>query len=198
MRLIYSFDAHVAAAPKAFAEIETTVDNFWWIDKIPEDVVPPKVIDVAGLERVVGHAYDPGVRPPGVFRNLPYIHITSAQVLMIRSLTYQPPDVVSKFENAVERIQNMYPEVFREARLWDAPTFGPATPEAVGDVLRRDPALHALLDASLADEYGTPRDADGQIDMRALHRVQKIINHPKQGGMLTGEEFDALRAQGRA
>lgn len=80
----------------------------------------------------------------------------------------------------------------------DAPAFGPATPEHVRKVLRKDPELHRLLNASLASRFGVTPDKDGLPNMDDLLRVQTIINAPGDGGMLTGDDFQALLEQGYA
>ena len=196
MHLMYSFDANAPSATKAFVEIEMVVYNFWWaLDSEHEDQMPPKVIDPHGLDSVVGHKYAPKQRPPGLFVNRPYIHIPNAKELWVRYLTHESKETVAKFEICMMRIQNKYPAVFSPP---DATTFGPATPERVREVLRREPELHELLNKSLADEFGVPRDASGEMDSAGHLRVQRIINAPEQGGMLTMEEFVALKAQGRA
>ena len=74
--------------------------------------------------------------------------------------------------------------------------FGPATPEPLRQVLLRDPELHALVNAFFARQL--PVKANGNVEQRTLRLLFPIVHLPKNGGMLTEEQFRALREQGYA
>ena len=144
---------------------------------------------------------------PGIFAGPPYLHLWSETTLRISKMTHVPEDVFKRFDTALNQIVSKYPSVFVKAESPEAipntdavyaPAFGHVTPEHVREVLRKDPELHRLLNASLASQFGFTTDHNGLPNMDDLCRVQTIINAPGDGGMLTGEEFQALLDQGYA
>lgn len=158
--------------------------------------------------KVVGFDYVPGRRPRNVFDGPPHLHVESERTLRISKLTHVPDAVMARFETSLQKITQKYSDVFvaeptpqinaPDTASAHASMFGPATPAHVRDVLRKDPQLHCQLNASLASEFGWVPDCNGMPDMEILSRVQTIINSPSDGGMLTGEEFQALLDQGYA
>ena len=115
MHLTLLFDTTHPKAGAAFDAINLELYNrFWAGSKYDDDAFKvPCVVEVDGMERVVGSAYCTQVPPPLVFEGLPYLQLFASE-LRVRRLTHVPEAQVSALYDAIEAIHRRYPGVVKE------------------------------------------------------------------------------------
>ena len=191
--IIHPVNFNGQGAKKAVELLQEKVSQFFYAF---DEFEPPMLVNIPGLEGIVGFTYVPCQRPPGIFCGKPYLEI-NADNIKVRKLTDTPPTTRNKFTDSVQRVQLEFPGVFV---IPESYAFGPKTPTKVHMKLLKQPDLIEAINRIISDKFGgMPVDENGEYDAGLHLRIQSVVNDPMDNppGLLTFEEYESIVEQGR-